>query len=142
MKTSLKISTSFVSPVTMEIFKKHNVLPIFIIRKIKNSDLIGNFEGTSIHFKELSPSNELFRIKRDGLISFEEFSKRYILEVSENVDFDSVIKRWENLADISGASSIVLLGYGSNEKNCHRSVLSDLLNSMNIINDRITEIIW
>lgn len=142
MKTKIKIYTSFVSPVSMEIFSKNNLLPIFIIRKIGNSELIGMYEGTSIHFKDLSPSNELFRQKRDGAISFEDFSKRYLIELSERIDLSEVKRKLENLVNISGASGVVLLGYGSDEKACHRSVLSGMLNSAEFSEEKIKELIF
>ena len=33
------------------------------------------------------------------------------------------------------------MGYGSDDKICHRSILSNLINSMGILNSHITEII-
>ena len=77
MGYQLQVKTSFVSPVTLKIFTENGYLPIFIIRNISNSELIGKYNGTAVHFRNLAPSTELFRAKRDGLIDFTEFSKRY-----------------------------------------------------------------
>lgn len=138
--TDLKVYTSFVSPVTLELFKEKNLLPVFIIRKIQNSELIGMYEGTSIHLKELSPSNELFRKKRDKEVTLEEFAKEYILEISQTVDFNNIIKRLNTLAELSGADGIVMLGYGSDSNLCHRSVLAEILNSLGVFKNKVTEL--
>lgn len=141
MKSKLEIKTSFVSPITLKIFSEQGYLPIFIIRNIKPSELIGKYSDTSIHFKNLAPSNELFRAKRDSIIDFEEFSKRYIIEVSE-VNLQKIIERLEYLAGLSGAKGVVLLGYGSDNKICHRSILASLLNESGLLENRVTEIIF
>ena len=97
MKSELKINTSFVSPLTLEKFKASNILPIFIIRNIDRSDLIGKYSGSPVHFKELSPSSELFRRKRDKTISIEEFKKLYVIEITGKVDLKKIIDRLESL---------------------------------------------
>lgn len=140
MKSKLIIKTSFVSPITMKTFVESDYLPIFIIRNISNSTLIGQYANTSIHFKNLAPSNELYRSKRDGIIDFNEFEKRYIIEIS-NVNLQSIITKLEYLAKLSGAKGIVLLGYGSDNKICHRSILASLLNNSGLLENKVTEII-
>ena len=140
MGYQLQIKTSFVSPVTLKIFTENGYLPIFVIRNISNSELIGKYSGTAVHFKELSPSTELFRDKRDGVIDFTEFTKRYIIEMS-NVNFVGIVDKLNYLSELSGARGVILMGYGSDDKKCHRSILSNLINSMGILNSRITEII-
>lgn len=140
MKSSLKIYTSFVSPLTMDVYVKSGYLPIFIIRNIGNSELIGKYSGTAVHFKILSPSTELYRLKRDNQITNEEFQKRYALEISA-VNLEEQIKNWEMLAKCSGAKGIVLLGYGSNDKICHRSTLRSLLNNSGLLEGKVSEIL-
>ncbi len=140
MGYQLQIKTSFVSPVTLKVFTENGYLPIFIIRNISNSELIGKYSGTAVHFKDLAPSTELFRAKRDGVIDLTEFSKRYIIEMS-SVNFVDVINKLNYLAELSKARGIILMGYGSDDRVCHRSILSNLINSMEILNSRITEII-
>lgn len=139
-KSNLKINTSFVSPITLKMFIEHNYLPIFILRNISNSNLIGKYSNTSIHLKDLAPSNELFREKRDMIIDFNEFTKRYIIEIS-HVDFSQLISKLENLAKVSGAERIVLLGYGSDNTICYRSILAGLLNDSNLLENKVTELI-
>lgn len=140
MKSNIKIHTSFVSPVTLDLFIKNNYLPIFIIRSIGNSELIGKYSGTAVHFKQLSPSPELFRAKRDSIIDYTEFSKRYIIELS-SINFQELIDKLQYLANLSGAQGIVLLGYGSDNTKCHRSILADLLNSTGYLENKVTEIV-
>lgn len=137
---NLKINTSFVSPLTLPKFIDSNILPIFIIRSIWNSDLIGKYEDTKLHFKELSPSTELFRSWRDSKIDFSEYSKKYVIELSK-LDFKKEIEKMKYLADLCKTDRIVLLGYGSNNKTCHRSVLADVLNKSGLLQDKITELI-
>jgi len=141
MKSNIKIHTSFVSPVTLDLFIRNNYLPIFIIRSIGNSELIGRFSGTAVHFKQLSPSAELFRAKRDLMIDFTEFSKRYIIELSSNIDFQEIIEKLEYLANLSNARGVVLLGYGSDNTKCHRSILAELFNSSGYLENKVTEFI-
>lgn len=140
MSYQLQVKTSFVCPMNTFILPKCGYLPIFIIRSIYRSDLIGKYSGTAVHMKELAPSNELFRAKRDGLIGMEEFAKRYIIEMSE-VNLRDVISRFDYLASLSGAKGVVLMGYGSDDTLCHRSILRDLLNDTGLLIERVTEII-
>lgn len=140
MKSNLRIFTSFVSPLTIEAIVKANFLPIFVLRNIANSTLIGQYSGTAIHFKELSPSAELFRSHRDNLIDFDEYSKRFIIEMSE-INFQSVVKRFEQLASICNAKAIVMMSYGSKYSNSHRKVLSDILNNSGLLTYEVKELI-
>lgn len=140
MGYQLQIKTSYVSPVTLETLTKNGYLPIFIIRNISNSDLIGKYSGTAVHFRCLAPSTELFRAKRDGLIDLEEFAKRYIIEMSE-INLTEVIGKLNYLCSLSGAKGVVLMGYGSDDTVCHRSILRSLLNESGLLNNYITELI-
>ena len=139
-KSNLKLSTSYVSPLTLPKFVENEILPVFVIRFIKNSKLIGKYDRTAFHLKELSPSNELFQEKRDGEIDFLEFSKRFTIELS-NLNFDDEIKKLENLKEFFRAKSIVLLGYGSDPSKCHRSVLRDILNKSGLLEYPVHELI-
>lgn len=141
MKSSLKIRTSFVSPLNLETLTKEGWLPIFILRSIQNSTLIGKYSGTPVHFYWLAPKPNLFHEWRDGKIDFDKYSERYSKEILENIRFDSLISRMEILCSTSGAKGIVMLGYGSDYKNCHRSILSQLLNSTGLLEDRVIELV-
>jgi len=141
MKSELKINTSFVSPATLERFRSNNILPIFIVRNIENSELIGQYSGSPVHLKELSPSNELFRKKRDKALSIDEFKKLYAIEITERVDLKRIIDKLESLVELSGARSVVLLGYGSYYDSCHRSVLAKILNGSGLLEKPVKELV-
>lgn len=138
MKSKLKIYTSFVSPLTLHEFMEKDLLPIFIVRNISNSELIGNYSRTPVHCYQLSPSTDLYRKKRDNLITEEEFEKLYAIEMS-NVDLESIVKDWELLAECSGAKGLVLLNYGSSET--YRKTLRDILNGSEIFEQQVQEIL-
>jgi uncharacterized protein YeaO (DUF488 family) len=121
-------------------FIKSDLLPIFIIRNISNSTLIGPYSGTKIHCKILAPSTELFKRKRNTEITIDEFKKLYALEIAE-VNLEQILHEWELLAECSGAKGIVILGFGSMDEICHRSVLRSILNSSGLLNNRIEEIL-
>lgn len=140
MSYQLRIVTSYVSPLNLKIFPENGYLPIFIIRSIHNSNLIGKYSGTVVHMKELSPSSELFRAKRDGLIDREEFVKRYIIEMS-NINLLDMVNKFNYLASLSGAKGVVLMGYNSDDRECHRSVLRDLLNDTGLLSNHVVELI-
>ncbi len=141
-KANFEVHTSFISPWTWKtLVEEGNQLPILAIRNIANSSIIGKFQDTSIHFKELAPSNELFREKRDGKIDIPEFHRRYILEIFNNVSFNDIVSRFVNLFEVSGATGLIIFGYGSNDEICHRSVLAELLNKTDLFRNKITELI-
>jgi len=139
MKSNLKIYTSFVSPKNLTDIINNNLLPIFIIRYIKKSELIGKYSDTAIHFKNLAPSDRLYQIRRDRKISREEYEKRYIIELSEQPNFQNIIKKLEQLTELCNADGVVLLDYGSDDRESHRNILSELLNNLDILNYKITE---
>lgn len=136
----LKIKTSYISPVTLKVFPENNYLPIFIVRNISNSKLVGDFSGTSVHFRCLAPSSSLLKHYRDGIIRREEFEKRYIIEMSE-VNLIEAIGRLNYLSLSSGAQGVVLMGYGEDDTLCHRSILRDLLNNTGLLYEKVTEIL-
>ena len=77
---------------------------------------------------------------RDNLINFDEFSKKFIIELSE-INFQNIIKRFEQLVTICDAQAIVLMGYGSNYSESHRKVLSDILNRSGLLTYEVKELI-
>ncbi len=139
MKSNLKIYTSFVSPKNLTDIINDNLLPIFIIRNIKNSELIGKYSDTAVHFKNLAPSDKLYQNRRDRKITREEYEKRYIIELSEQPNFQNIIKKLEQLAELCNADGVVILDYGSDNKESHRGILSNILNNLDILNYKIVE---
>ena len=140
MKSKLNIYTSYVSPTTLRAIVDNNLLPIFIVRSIYNSQLIGRWSDTAIHFKILAPSDKLYQNKRDGKISELDFKKYYVIEMSK-INFQDIIKKLDNLANLSGANGVVLMGYGSSYDSCHRKLLSELLNGSGLLENTIKELI-
>lgn len=125
----------------MKEFISRNLLPIFILRHIKNSELIGKYSDTAIHFKDLAPSDLLYRRKRDKEITFDEFKEEYLKEIS-GVNLSEMLKKLGSLILISNADGAIFLGYGSSVETCHRSILSELLNKSGLLGEEIKELIW
>ena len=137
----IEIFTSFVTPYTLDYFIKNNLLPVFILRNIRNSNLIGKYSDSAIHLKEFSPSNELFQARRDRKIEIKEYKRRYLDEI-KHIDLSQKLRHLANLKKISGAKGIILMSYGSNPGECHRSFLAEYLNNSNLLEKEITEYLW
>lgn len=115
--------------VTPEMLKKvveKNYLPIFVIRHIANSSLIGKYSHTAVHIPELSPSSILFQSFRDNFLTYEEFEKEYRKELSV-VDFPHFYHRFEIMTDLCNTDTVVLLGYGKDYEISTRKILADVL---------------
>jgi uncharacterized protein YeaO (DUF488 family) len=127
MATNLKYWTSYVSPATMEAIPKNSILPIFVIRTISNSSLIGKYSGTSVHVKELAPSYDLFKsYKYDKLITREEFEKKYLIELSQT-NVLKIMERITGMANSCGAIGVAFMGYGKYDED-YRDILATFLN--------------
>lgn len=140
MKSNLKIYTSYVSPDNLKSVIEANYLPIFILRNISNSTLIGKWSGTAVHFKQLSPSNELYQAMRDNKITTKTYHEKYKKEIS-GVNLKELIEKLEFLASVCNGKGVVLMSYGWNYEKCHRSALSDILNNSNLLINKVTEIL-
>lgn len=141
-RKNLPVWTSFVSKKNLNYFKEHNILPIFIARTITNSDLIGKWQGTPVHFSELAPSPKLLRDwKTFDKIQKPEFEKRFLRELS-GVNPWKIFRRLDILCHLGKADGIVLLGYGFDPENDHRSVVAKYLNSSYLIDTPITEYVF
>lgn len=141
MKSNLSILTSYVTVDNLDYaVKKLNLLPIFILRSIKNSELIGKYSNSAVHFRNLSPSSILFQAYRDGLVGWTEYKKRFLIELSE-IKLYEVITKLESLCNISSASGVVLFAYDENPEISHRSILSEFINNSEILEKQITEMI-
>jgi uncharacterized protein YeaO (DUF488 family) len=138
MKSNLKILTSYVSRENLDKFVKSEILPIFIIRNISGSRLISQYSGTILQFKQLSPQTELFQRYRRGEIDFERYQKEYVIGLA-GLNYSNLIKRLEYLQELSGANSVVLLGYEKDPDMCHRTLLSDILNRTGLLEIEVRE---
>lgn len=136
----LKLKTSFVSPLSMEKFTGSNWLPFFCLRSIYKSPLIGKYTDTSIHLKSLSPSSILYQKFRDNLISKDEYFQEFREEL-EGIDFKEILGKIEYAVNICEAEGAVLLSYGSDINLSHRSVLSDIINDLGILEFPVEEFI-
>lgn len=138
MKSNLKILTSYVSRENLDKFVKSEILPIFIIRNISGSRLISQYSGTILQFKQLSPQTELFQRYKSGEIDFERYQKEYVIGLA-GLNYSNLIKRLEYLQELSGANSVVLLGYEKDPDMCHRTLLSDILNRTGLLEIKVRE---
>lgn len=141
MKSKLLIRTGCVTPQTMQAFPEAGWLPVFILRTIYNSSLIGGYTGSPVHMYWLAPHPETYHLWRDGKVDWETYARMYENEILRGVKFDSLIERLEVLVNASGAKGVVLMGYGQDPKKCHRSVLSRLLNSSGLLEERVKELL-
>ncbi len=135
---NLIIKTSFVSPLTIQKFKKEEWLPFFCLRSIYNSTLIGTYTDTAIHLKNLSPTSELYQKFRDKKIDFTTYSQDFIKEL-EVVDLCKIIDDIEFMCNLCDAKGAVLLTYGTDPSISHRSVLKDLINDLKILKSPVEE---
>lgn len=139
MKSNLTVYTSYVTLENLEYaVKELNMLPIFILRSIRNSELIGRYSNSAIHLRDLSPSSPLFQAYRDGLVGWTEYKKRFIIELS-GVRLYEIISKFESLCNISNASGIVMFAYGEDQETSHRSIVSEFINSSEVLEKQITE---
>ena len=140
MSYKLKIKTLSISKNSLDKVIESNYLPIFAIGDIKNIPFISVYNNTSIHLGYLAPSSSIFNKKTTGLIDFNEFAKEYIIELSK-INFIETINKLNYLLDISKADGIILFDNDINTdyEYCYRSILSDVLNSTGILDNKVTE---
>lgn len=135
----LKLWTSFITPQRLQQVIQSEYLPIFIARSIQNSSLIGKWNGTSVHFGQLAPSPGLLREWKRGQISYEEFEIKF-REEQRRIDYEAVLKKISFLCDCSNANGAILFGYGEDPFQCHRSVVSDIINELGLLNNPVEEV--
>lgn len=139
MKSNLVLYTSYVTKENISEAVSRGLLPIFILRNIRNSEVCGKWSGSAIHFYSLAPSDDLYQRWRDGKIGLEDYKKNYAIEVS-NVKFQDIIERLGYLCEICNASGAVLMGYGESYENSHRSTLAEILNASGLLEGKVEEI--
>lgn len=125
METNLKIYTSNITENNIDSAISKNLLPIFIPKTLKG--LVEKYTGSAIHFKELSPSNSA----RD--------TKGYIIELS-SLNFQNIIRKLENLSELSNSDGVVLFDYDENYSESCRYIISELFNKSGILKNTITEL--
>lgn len=136
---NLRILTTYVTPERLQMIIDDEYLPIFIARTITNSGLIGKWQGSSVHFSQLAPSPTLLRDWKKNRIDDKEFEEKFRQE-QEKVDYEAVLKRLALLCDCSNAKGVILFGYGQDPRQCHRSIVSKLINETGLLNNPVEEI--
>ena len=127
----MKIYTSYISKENIEELVRLNYLPMFIIRNMRDSKLLGPYSDTCLHLRELSPSTELLWEFKKGEIDREEYRKRYLLElIDRRLSFTDLMVKFKTLDEMVSASGIVLLGYSKDPENCHRRYLAEFLEGL------------
>ena len=127
----MKIYTSYISKENLEELIRLNYLPMFIIRNMRDSKLLGPYSDTCLHLRELSPSTELLQEFKGGMIDREEYRRRYLLEIIDRrLSISDLMTKFRTLDSIVSSSGIVLLGYSKDPKFCHREFLAEFLESL------------
>lgn len=140
MGHEIRIYTSYVSSENIKKCVDLNLLPIFIMRKIYNSQIIGKYSDTALHIPELAPSNELYHAYKNSEITQKDYLVSYEEELHE-VDLEKLISRFELLSRLSNSSGIVLMTYGKPEtEGTYRSVTADYLNKSGLLDNLVYEI--
>lgn len=115
-------------------------LPIFCVSDLRGSLVTGRFNKTPIHFPSLAPSEPIEFGYSQGWIGFEEFAKRYTIELAKRVNLPDIFKKLGALARASRASGIALIGSPSKDPGkCYRSVLADIINLSGLVREKVTE---
>ena len=140
MKSQLQIYTSFVSVKNLKRCTDLNLVPIFAMKKIFNSEIIGIYSGTALHFPELSPSNELYHNFIDNKIDFDSYIESYKEELVSDLDLNEIISKLEMLADLCEASGVVLMTYGRDARMSYRLALGEILNESDLLEKTVYEI--
>ncbi len=135
---NLTVWTSFATSDVLNYFKNKEILPIFIARTIKESQLIGQWQGSAVHFGQLAPSPVLLREWKYQGIGDTEFEKKYFSELG-TLDLESIITKMVILKKACQAKGLVLIGYGADALKDHRSFLSRFLNESGVLKNSIHE---
>lgn len=133
----LDIKTGRISKTNLECYIRSGYLPVFVCRFM--NPLVEKYENTRIHFKELSPSYELFCDSKYNNLPFESYIDRYI-EEQKNLDVLRLLGRIKSLVDESNSKGAVLLCYCKDRNHCHRSILAEMINSTKLLSSPIVEL--
>lgn len=141
MRSDLQIYTSFISVKNLKRCTIDlNYVPIFAMKKIYNSEIIGIYSGTAIHFPDLSPSNELYHAFIDGEVDIDSYRKLYRMELEQNVDLADTIKRLELISKISEASGVAIMTFGRDPRTSYRPELISYFNDSGLLIKPVYEI--
>lgn len=116
MKSNLKIYITSLKEDILGDIKNNNYLPIFAIRRISKSPVIGRYSNTPVHFPSLAPSDELMEKLEKNTIETERFEKECIIELSR-VSIQDTVKKLEYLSDRNNSAGVVIVTEGDTYKN-------------------------
>lgn len=122
----IKLWTSYASSDVLKYFEEREILPLFIARTIKDSQLIGGWQGTPIHLPQFAPSPMLLREWKYNSLPDQEFEEQFFDELMEQ-DIPEVLSRIKTMIRICQAKGAVLIGYGVDPEKDHRSFLARFL---------------
>lgn len=137
----LNLKTGRITARGLDNYAKSGYLPIFICRYM--NPLVEKYYNTKLHFPDLSPSSKLLKdYKFDGNIDYSEFKSRYIEEVTSDNKLLKSLSRMYDLANDPGLNclGLVMLCYCRDYTKCHRSILANLINSQEILTNKIVEL--
>lgn len=104
----LYIKTSHVTRENILKIPDLDLLPIFLDVDLRSNNSTRGYQGTAIHFPNLSPSTYIYSKFHGGFIGETEFKAEYFIELLGK-DIDSILNRLNFLKDLSNAVGIVLL---------------------------------
>lgn len=142
MKIDLEIKTGRISKLNLIEYTRSGYIPVFICRFM--NPLVKCYENSILHFPEAAPSAELLHSSKSGKIDWEEYTERYYNELLSRkfkVDefIDKLYKLTVNNPEVK-ARGVVLLCYCHDRNKCHRSLLANLINSLDLLTDKIIEL--
>lgn len=139
-KIDLIIKTGRITNRNMATYASHGYIPIFICRYM--NPMVKIYEGSVLHFPELSPSPKLLWDIKEGRITWDEYKVRYADEMSK-IDLASSMSRIYDLVKMNPevqAKGAILLCYCRDYLNCHRSLMASMINSSNLLKEEVTEL--
>lgn len=139
--SDLQIYTSFVSVKNLKRCTTDlNLVPVFAMKKIFNSEIIGIYSGTVLHQYDLCPSNELYHSFLGGDIDLDTYCNNFKVELETTVDLEECIKKFELMVKVSNASGIVIMTYDHDPRDGYRPVLCEYFNGSGKLKNPVYEI--
>lgn len=139
--SGLQIYTSFVSVKNLRRCTVDlNLVPVFAMKKIFNSEIIGIYSETALHLHEFSPSNELFHSFADGEIDLDTYRRDFLSELELSFDLETCISKLETMVKVCGASGVVIMTFGRDPRQGYRPVIVDFLNNSGLLKKPVYEI--
>lgn len=95
------------------------------ISRYKPKWLDFNKEGI-LWYEILSPSKELLKKYKNGLVTEDKFRLEYLLQVSKNLECSKALESISKVLD--NGTNIILLCYEKSNDFCHRHILAEIFN--------------